>query len=55
MPRLKKQQCRPVRAHHLRKCEQRVKELSASAVKVPTAFSTVKGSVDIRGKEKYSV
>jgi hypothetical protein len=34
MPRLKKQQCHLVRARHLRNCKQRVKELSASAVKV---------------------
>jgi hypothetical protein len=34
MPRPKKQQCHLIRARHLRKSEQRVKELSASAVKV---------------------
>jgi hypothetical protein len=34
MLRPKKQQCHLVRARHLRKCEQRVKELAASTVKV---------------------
>jgi hypothetical protein len=45
MLRPKKQQCHLVRGHHLRKCEQRVKELAASTVKVinlTTAFSIVK-------------
>jgi hypothetical protein len=34
VPRSKKQQCYLAKAHRLRKCEQRVEELSASAVKL---------------------
>jgi hypothetical protein len=34
VPRSKKQQCHLIKARRLRKCEQRVDELSASAVKL---------------------